>query len=84
MDPSGSRVDSEEEKEGLIPLTKTMKTFLKATFSGTPLNTDRKSEWIRLVSQTAARSAALSYSRWVLKAVLPKDAIKVDGYSARH
>lgn len=46
VDPTGSRVDLDEELEedpgGLVQLTETMRTFLKAAFSGILTNTDRK------------------------------------------
>ena len=42
-----------------------------------------KSEWTRWVSPTVIRSAALSWIGY-LKAVLPKDAIKADGYLSLH
>ena len=86
MEPSGSTVDSEEETEedpgGLVPLTETTKTFLEAAFSGTLSNTDRKKrvDKIGVPDCDQIRCPKLD---GVLKAVLPKDAIKADGYLSR-
>ena len=83
---SNSRNESDDEKEdsdgGLVQLTETTKTFLEAAFSGTMTNADRKKrvEKIGVLDCDQIRCPKLD---GVLKAVLPRDAIKADGYLPR-
>ena len=83
---SNSRNESDDEKEdgdgGLVQLTETTKTFLEATFSSMMTNADRKKrvEKIGVPNCDQIRCPKLD---GVLKAVLPRDAIKADRYLSR-
>ena len=85
-----SRQDSEEEAEdgmgGLVQfmeMTKTQtKTFLEAAFSSTMANANRK-KGVRRIGLQDCDQIRCPKLDGVLKAVLPKDAIKADGYLSR-
>ena len=81
-DPTGSRGDSEEETEedsgGLVQLTEATKTFIKAAFSGTLSNADRKKR-VDKVGVPDCDQICCPKLDGVLKAVLTKE----DGYLSR-
>ena len=83
---SNSINESDDEKEdgdgGLVQLTETTKTFLEAAFSGTMTNTDRKKRVKKIGVPECDQIRCPKLDR-VLKAVLPRDAIKADGYLSR-
>ena len=83
---SESKVDSDDEMEvstdGLVELSETTKTFLEAAFTATMSNEDRKKRVGRIGVPDCDQIRCPKLDG-VLKAVLPKDAIKADGYLSR-
>ena len=77
--------DSDDEMEGssgsLVELSETTKAFLEAAFSATMPNEDRKKR-VKVGIPDCDQIRCLKLDG-VLKAVLPKDAIKADGYLSR-
>ena len=75
--------DSDDEMEGssgsLVELSETTKAFLEAAFMATMPNEDRKSVGIVKVGIPNCDQIRCPKLDGVLKAVLPKDAIKADG-----
>ena len=78
--------DSDNEMEvgtdGLVELMETTKTFLEAAFTATMSNEDRKKRVGRIGVPNCDQIRCPKLDG-VLKAVLPKDTIKVDGYLSR-
>ena len=75
--------DSDDEGDDsfgwLVQLTETTKSFLEAAFSGTMSNEDRRKR-VEKVGVPDCDQVRCPKLDGVLKAVLPKDAIKADGY----
>ena len=78
--------DSDDEMEGssgsLVELSETTKAFLEAAFSATMPNEDRKKRVVKVGIPDCDQIRCPKLDG-VLKAVLPKDAIKADGYLSR-
>ena len=78
--------DSDDEMEGssgsLVELSETTKAFLEAAFSATMPNEDRKKQVVKVGIPDCDQIRCPKLDG-VLKAVLPKDAIKADGYLSR-
>ena len=85
-DTNSRQKDSDDEMEDssgrLVQLTETTKSFLEAAFSGTISNEDRRKR-VKKVGVPDCDQVRCPKLGGVLKAVLPKDAIKVDGYLSR-
>ena len=83
---SESEGDSNDEMkvgtDGLVELTETTKTFLEAAFTATMSNKDCKKRIGRIGVQDCDQIRCPKLDG-ILKAVLPKDAIKADGYLLR-
>ena len=83
---SESKVDSDDEMEigtdGLVELSETTKTFLEAAFTAIMSNEDCKKRVGRIGVPDCDQICCPKLDG-VLKAVLPKDAIKADGYLSR-
>ena len=65
-----------------MQLTETTKSFLKAAFSATMLNKDCRKR-VATIGVPNCDQVHCPKLDGVLKAVLPKDAIKADGYLSR-
>ena len=78
--------DSDDEMEGssgnLVELSETTKAFLEAAFLATMPNEDRKKRVVK-VGIPDCDQIRCPKLECMLKAVLPKDAIKADGYLSR-
>ena len=85
-DSNSRQKDSDDEGDDssgrLVQLTETTKSFLEAAFSGTMSNEDRRKR-VEKVGVPDCDQVRCPKLDGVLKAVLPRDAIKADGYLSR-